>query len=168
MKSGQFYLKYESRRITTMKPFVRVRSRNRSRLRQRGNNFVEFALMLPWIVFLFIGVLDAGFYGYGLIATENAARVAALYASSSSQAAGDSAGACTYALTELGMTANVNGLGGCTSLPLKVTAQSGTGPDGSPATTVSVTYQSVPLIPIPGLLTGQLTVTRTVQMRVKG
>jgi hypothetical protein len=46
------------------------------------------------------------------------------------------------------------------------TATSTTGPDGSPATTVAVTYQSANLIPIPGLMMGRLNVTRSVQMRV--
>jgi Flp pilus assembly protein TadG len=142
--------------------------RRKARL-DRGHSVMEFALMAPWIVFLFIGVLDSGFFAYGLVSTENAARVAALYTSASSHTAGDSAGACSYATSELGMAANVaNGSGTCASLPLIVTAQPTTGPDGSPASTVSVTYQTVRLIPIPGLLGGQLTFTRSVQMRVKG
>jgi hypothetical protein len=37
--------------------------------------------------------------------------------------------------------------------------------DGDPAGQVSVTYTTIPLIPIPGVLTGQMTITRVVQMR---
>jgi hypothetical protein len=41
------------------------------------------------------------------------------------------------------------------------------GPDGKPASSASVTYQSIPMIPIPGLLDSRLTLTRTVEMKVK-
>jgi hypothetical protein len=41
------------------------------------------------------------------------------------------------------------------------------GPDGTAASSASVTYQTIPMIPIPGLLTGRLTLTRTAEMKVK-
>ena len=62
----------------------------------------------------------------------------------------------------------------CTALPLIVTtaALDGTttppSADNTRAASVTVTYQTVPLIPIPGLLMSQFTFTRNVQMRVKG
>ena len=172
---------------------------------------MEFAFFLPFLIFLFVGAFDWGFYNWALISTENAARVAVLYTSGSSSTAGDSVGACTYALAELADAPNVAGtpaipgggtggasggssggsgsLGGasggsghssgssgsggsgtittCSGPPVTVTATSVSGPDGSTASQVSVTYQTPVLIPIPGLLTGQISITRTVQMRVK-
>jgi hypothetical protein len=123
-------------------------------------------MIAPWLLFLFSGVFDMGFYEYCLISTENAARVAAFYTSSASAYAGDSTGACTYALAEMQMLSNVNGLTTCTAAPLVVTATAVTGVDGNPASNVSVAYTTNQLIPIPGL-TGKTTVTRTVQMRIK-
>jgi len=135
--------------------------------RQRGQAFIEVTLLVPFIFFLFIGVLDMGFYAYALISTENAARVAAMYTSSGSSTAADSAGACTNALAELNSMSNVRGLSSCNALPVQVTASSvANGADGAPASSVSVTYQTSLMIPIPGLA-GQYTVTRTVQMRLK-
>jgi hypothetical protein len=49
-----------------------------------------------------------------------------------------------------------------------VTASSITGPDTYPAASVSVVYLTPQLIPIPGLLPGQLTINRTVKMRIRG
>jgi len=134
----------------------------------RGHSVIEAALALPWIIFLFVGVLYAGFYAYSLIATQSAARVAALYTSASTSTAADTAGACSYALEELRRTANIGAaVSDCTALPLIVNATSTVGPDGAAASRVSVTYQTPGMIPIPGLLTRQLTVTRIVQMRVR-
>lgn len=123
--------------------------------------------MAPWIFLLFMGVLDFGFYVYAAISTEHAARVAALYTSSSSSNANDNTTACYYALQALRDLPNVpSTLTTCTSLPVIVTAAPVTGPDGAAASQVSVTYQTLPLFPIPGLM-GQMTITRTAQMRVK-
>jgi Flp pilus assembly protein TadG len=130
---------------------------------------VEVALMSPWILFLFMGVFDFGFYMYALICTENAARVGALYTSSSPATASDSAGACTYALAELSGMANVRSLANCNSSPLTVTASPVTAAnsaDGAAAASrVTVVYTTMQLIPIPWL-TGQVQITRFVEMRV--
>jgi Flp pilus assembly protein TadG len=137
-----------------------------SKRRQRGHAVIEIAMLSPWIFFLFAGIVDMGFYAYALISTENAARVAVVYTSTSSTVAADSTGACTYALAELNSMSNVRGVSTCNSLPVQVTASQVTGADGQPASSVSVTYQTITMIPIPGL-TGQLTVTRTAQMRLR-
>ena len=135
---------------------------------RRGHAVIEVALLSPWIFFLFAGVLDLGFYAYGLISTENAARVAAIYASTNSNTASDSSGSCTVALAEMNSMTNVMGVSGCTgSSPVTVTASPVTGVDGAPAASVSVTYQFPAMIPIPGLM-GQFTVTRIVQMKLRG
>lgn len=131
---------------------------------RRGHSVIEMALIAPWLLFLLAGTLDMGFYSYAIISTQNAARVAAMHTSSSELASVDTAGACGYALAELSSMPNVRGVTSCDALPVIVTVNQVTGVDGAPASSVSVTYQSVPLIPIPGLM-GQLTMTRTAQMR---
>lgn len=135
--------------------------------RERGNAVIEVSLLAPWMLFLMVGVLDLGFYFFAAITTENAARVAAQYGAAGSSTAGDSAGACPYALREALSLPGLNSGMNCQSLPFLVTLTSTAGPDGTPASSASVTYQSIPMIPIPGLLEGRLTFTRTVEMKVK-
>jgi Flp pilus assembly protein TadG len=135
--------------------------------RESGTSVIELSLLFPWIFFLFVGAFDMGFFTYSLIAVENSARVAAEYTSASASVAGDSSGACTKVLAELALLPNMRDVTGCGASPLTVQASSVTGPDGNPATSVSVTYSGNNLVPIPGLLMGQLNVTRNVQMRVK-
>ncbi len=146
----------------------------------RGHSVLELAFFLPWVIFLFVGVFDWGFYSWALISTENAARVAAMYTSSNSGTAADSAGACLYAAAQLAYAPNVagnpyvnspegagSGSAACSAAPLTVTVTAVSGPDGSPASQVSVTYQTPVLVPIPGLLAGQVSITRVVQMRLR-
>jgi Flp pilus assembly protein TadG len=158
--------------------FLGRRHAARTRSRQRGQSVVEAAIIAPWVFFLFVGALDFGFYSYAAIATQNAARAAAAYTSSSLSTANDAAGACTlYAIPELKSLPNMSGVTACSSLPVQVTAgclscpngyaSIGTSSDGSPAAQVTVRYQTIPLVPIPGLLIQQYTVARTVQMRVR-
>lgn len=141
-----------------------------TRSNERGSAFVEFLLLFPMLFFLFVGAFDMGFLSYALIATQNAARVAALYTSSTATASGDSASACQYASTELaGMPNSSQFLSGCSSLPLQVTAQSiAIGADGKPASSVTVSYRTIqlPVAPIPGF-GRQFTIRRTVQMKVR-
>jgi Flp pilus assembly protein TadG len=141
---------------------------------QKGNAVVETALMAPWIFLLFLGVFDFGFYAYAAISTQHAARVAALYTSSSTSSVADTSGACQYVLAALKDLPNMSGVTSCaadasqisTTTPVAVTAAAATGPDSTPASTVSVLYQTVPLFPIPGLM-GQMTITRTAEMKVQ-
>jgi Flp pilus assembly protein TadG len=133
----------------------------------RGHAAVELAFMLPWIVFLFIGVLDFGFFSYAAISVENAARVAALYtANNGPGAVTDSAGACYYVLEELQNAANMGtGVSNCGGQsPVVVTAAAAT-VGGQPASQVSVTYKALPMIPIPGILRGTFSFTRIVAAR---
>jgi Flp pilus assembly protein TadG len=136
------------------------RKRSRS-----GHAVVEVALLAPWIFFMFIGAVDLGFYNYAIISTENAARVAVEYTSASSTKATDKAGACPYVLAELNSMSNVRGLANCDSLPVSITTTQVAGPDGAQAASVSVTYQTILMFPIPGLA-GQFTITRTAEMRL--
>ena len=146
----------------------RRRYRGRPKRRDRGSAVIEMALLAPWFFFLFIGVVDMGFYCYDLIAVENAARVAAEYTSSGIDKADDASGACTRARLEMAALPNVSGLSDCSSLPLTVTAAKDTGLGNLGwKTTVTVTYQTQQLIPIPGLLQGQFTFSSTAVSRVK-
>jgi Flp pilus assembly protein TadG len=141
----------------------------RRRRNQRGHAFLELALFAPWVFFLFIGAFDWGFYAYALISTESAARVAAEYSSASLATASNSEGACTAALGVMSKLPNVGtSTTSCGSAPVTVTAVLTLGSDGEQASKASVTYRSLILIPIPGLLTNQLNVTRSVTMRLRG
>jgi Flp pilus assembly protein TadG len=140
-----------------------LRTRNRKR---RGGAMLEMALFSPWIIFLFIGALDWGFYAYSMIALETATRSAAVYTSGGFPS--DSSGACTkIVLPEMKSMPNIgSGITSCDSSPLIVTATQITGPDNTTASQVSVTYTTPMLIPIPGLLAKQFTITRVVTMKV--
>jgi Flp pilus assembly protein TadG len=135
--------------------------------RERGGAMLELALVCPWIFLLFIGALDWGFYAYSLISLQAAARSAMLYTQGTSATAADSDTACSIVRNEMKSLPNVNSLTACGSLPLIVAATSVTGPDSAPAARVSVTYRTPSLIPIPGLLQKQLTITRIVMTRIK-
>ena len=141
-------------------------SKFRRRFRERGHAVIELSLMAPWLFFLMVGTLDFGFYSYAMIATENAARVAVVQTARDSLTVNNSTLACQYALTELNTLSNANTLATCDALPVIVTAASVVDADGATSSQVSVTYQTINMIPIPGL-TGTLTLTRTAQMRLR-
>jgi Flp pilus assembly protein TadG len=134
---------------------------------RRGSALIESTLLAPWVLFLFVGMVDIGFFSYSMICVENAVRIGAEYTSSGSLTAANQAGACTRGLNELSSLPNVSSLSTCGAAPLVVTAETTTGPDGAAASKVTVTYQSAQLIPIPGLLMGKLYITRNIVMKVK-
>jgi Flp pilus assembly protein TadG len=138
----------------------------RRRFRERGHAVIEISLLAPWIFFLFMGTLDFGFYAYAIISSQNAARVAVMQTSQNSTTAANSTLACQYALTELNALPNTHSLNSCDALPVIVNATQVVDADGANASQVSITYQTINMIPIPGL-TGRLTLTRTAQMRLK-
>jgi len=140
---------------------------------QRGHAIIEVSLMAPWIFFLFMGTLDFGFYGYAAVATENAARAAVERTAIDTSTAGDTNLACTYALGEMQWLINMRNpvVSACAASidathPLVVTAAQVNGADGTQASQVSVTYQTIPMFPIPGIA-GRYTLTRTAQMRLR-
>jgi Flp pilus assembly protein TadG len=138
----------------------------RSLKARRGNSLIEFSFILPWYVFLFVGTFDLGIYSYSLIALEDGVRMGAVYASNGQ--ASNSAGAGTYVLASIKGLPNIGTtVTTTTASPITVTATSGTGPDGAPDTTVTGVYTTPTLIPIPGILPGSLTITRSVEMRVQ-
>ncbi|MBV9498105.1 MAG: pilus assembly protein [Acidobacteriaceae bacterium] len=117
------------------------------------------------LFFLIIGTFDIGYLINALMTVENAARIAALDTSASSGTAGSSSIACADILKELAELPNHGQLpSSCNASPLQVTATAiASGPDGNPASKVTVTYQTIQLIPIPGL-PGNLSITRVVEM----
>lgn len=124
---------------------------------------LELAMLSPWIVLLFIGAFDWGFYSYALISVQAAARSAALYTSGGSSTASDTSTACNIVVGELNNLRNVTS--SCTNPT--VSASAVTGPDTQPASQVTVVYTTGSMIPIPGLLAKQFTIRRTVTMRLR-
>jgi Flp pilus assembly protein TadG len=143
---------------------------NRMRRGRTGSAMVEFCLLMPWYMFLFAGTFDFGFYSYALIATSNAARVTASYCSASATTCATKTYTCTnYVLTELSYMPNIGTtVTGCDSSPLTltITYPSLASCPGALNTcdSVTVTYVTPQLVPIPGIFPGQLTITKTVQM----
>ena len=139
-------------------------------LSKRGNSALEVGLLLPWMVFSFASVLDFGFAAYGLIATQNAARIAAMWGSATSANATSSnfaSTACQYALDSLQYApqvgTSVNSCGG-TSPVAVTTATSAVGT----LTTVQVTVTyTLKLLSIPGVMPGTIAISRTVQLPVR-
>jgi Flp pilus assembly protein TadG len=144
---------------------------------KRGNSLVEFALIAPWFFVLFTGVTDAGFATYGLIAVQNAARVAAIHSAENVTTASDQAGACALVLQELKGLPKVGSsfTSSCNADPITVTVNycDGTTPcsgsttsiDNGPAAFVTVTYQLPPMLQLP--LRGLSSITRTAEMRLR-
>src|SRR5690349_22240514 len=144
---------------------------------ERGNAIIEFTLLLPWLLLLFTGVFDFGFYAYALISVENAARVGALHGAANASTAADQMGACTLALEEVRGLPNIGPtfLSGCTGDPLTVTSSycdastacstGSNSADGGPAAIVTVTYQMPPLFRVP--FAGLTRVSRSSVMRLR-
>jgi len=120
---------------------------------------IEFCFLMPWYIFLFAGTFDFGFYSYSLIATANAGTCPS------------NTYTCTnYVISQLADMPNIGTtVTTCNASPLTVNITYPTAascPDGNACTTVQVTYVTPGLIPIPALFPGQLTITRTVTMRL--
>jgi Flp pilus assembly protein TadG len=139
------------------------------RKRTSGTSVVEFSLIVPWAIFLFVGAFDWGFYAHALISIEDATREAALYAANLSSGNPKTSTACSLVLNELSISANVANLSTCTSGTVSSSQPVGislscTTLDSLNAVKVTVTYQTLQLIPIPGVLSGQVTLTRSVEL----
>jgi Flp pilus assembly protein TadG len=137
------------------------------RTRESGSSAVEFAFLVPWFVFLFVGILDTGYYMYALISAQSAARTAVLFTSSSTSASTQSTVACSYVYDQLTSNINLTAATTCVSpSPITLTTTVGTGPDGNSASTVTVQFTSATLIPIPGVLPATIPVSRTAEMLI--
>lgn len=137
---------------------------------ERGTAAVEVALLLPWIVVSFIAVLDFGFSAYALIATQNAARVAATWGSASQSnsdalMASSSLACGTYALPLFKYAPTPVTACGST-LSATPNHDDMTGTVDVPYVKVAVGY-TVNLIAIPGIMPGSITINRTVYMPVR-
>lgn len=146
------------------------------RTAERGNALVEFALLVPLLTLMFVGLLQLGYYSYALISVENAARSAAMRNSFGKDTATDQASACEVATEELagilhwsGAPANSN----CSTAPLRVTSilcsssvaclgtQTSIGGEAAVAVTVDFTMPTwLPMRPADRII-------RTSQMRVR-
>ena len=137
----------------------------------RGGAMLELVLFSPWIFFLFIGALDWGFYSSALISLESGVRSAVLYTSTSATVADPStanSAACSIVLDEIRKLPNIGtSTTTCGTNPVVTATKLSSGPGSAVASRVTVTYTSISLIPIPGLLTKQFTVTRSAVMRVR-
>ena len=83
------------------------------RTKCRGGSALEMALFMPWMIFLFVGAFDWGYYAHALISTENAARVAGMFASTDATNATDSTNVCLFALEELRIVPNISSTTTC-------------------------------------------------------
>src|SRR6185295_11177579 len=92
----------------------------RNRQREKGSALIEMAFMMPWIAFLFVGVLDMGFYSYAAIATQNAARAMAIQ-DANVRGTLSTLQLCQVAKNEMGFVANVAGMGACAGTQAGVT-----------------------------------------------
>jgi Flp pilus assembly protein TadG len=143
--------------------------KNTNRRTRGGNAVIEVALMAPWIFFLFVGVLDFGFYAYAFISVENAARAAVLLTSQSKTSASDQQDACALVLVELQYAAYGRTLPTtCQADPLVVNATLLTngGLDTKDAAQVEVRYTTIGMIPIPGVFAGSFVIDRVWQMKI--
>ena len=130
---------------------------------ERGSAALETGLMIPWLAIAFASVLDFGFSAYGLIATENAARIAATWgAANATNAASLSSQACSYAAPQFTYAPTP-----LTACGRNLSVSTSTVNIGSMQTVrVAVTY-TLNLVEIPGLMPGSLAITRTAQMPIR-
>jgi hypothetical protein len=130
------------------------------------------SLLMPWVVFLFVGAFDWGFYAHALISVESAARVVALYGANATSGNVSRSASCSLVLDELSIASNVANLTVCTGT-LSATQPvilSATCPSPSSSldnlnyVQMDLAYQTINLIPIPGLLASKVILRRVIQM----
>ena len=129
------------------------RSSNRN-----GATIIEFAIVLPLLLFLLLGIIEMGRYVRAMVTVANAARNGATYASASTTAASDGAAVRQAVLDEM------SSLETSVSNPV-VTTQVGQDVRNYSFVTVTVNYRFSPLCPLPGL-PAQWQATRSIQMRI--
>ena len=140
-----------------------VRKRHRA-----GQALIEVTLMAPLMLLLFATIVNVGFFCYAAVCTENAARVGALHASTDRDLAASATVNQTVradVCAEMRALPNVGASCPDSIVVVSTVGQPFTGADGRPATQVSVTYTTVPLFRVPGLM-NQYTITRVVQVRL--
>ena len=172
-----------------------MKNSTRRKKGQSGSSIIEVALLSPWIFFLFVGIFDFGFYAYAAICTQNAARAVALAAAQTASSTVTPCGAAlgemrmlpnvgySPAATKCAVVTGAPAVTQTTPVnvcvqPLTLTPSSPCNLPGgaiacadctpSPSATslfAVVTYQTIPFVPIPGILTGQMTISRGAEER---
>ena len=119
------------------------------RFARRGVAAVELAVLAPFLAFLFVITVDFARVFYYKLTIDNCARNGALFGANlrsyQEQAWVNSYNTITSATTADGQ---------CLNPPLassQVTTATGTGSDGNPNVTVSITYPFTPLVQLPGM-----------------
>jgi len=128
---------------------------SRGRDSRRGAAIVELALLSPFLLFLFVIVVDFGRVFYYSQTVQNAARAGALYLS-------DDVSKASSPYADVTAAARAD----ATNLSPAPTVSSSTGNDanGNPYVRVTVTWTFNPVMHLPGL-PASLNISRTVQMR---
>ena len=126
---------------------------------QRGQSLVEFALLLPILLIIVLGVTDFGRLYFAYVSVTNAARNGAHYASASTEKAADLDGIRGAALADTENLLNTS------PTNPDVSAQTGLDGQGKTYTSVTVNYTFETLLPWPGV-PDSVDMQRTVRMRV--
>ena len=137
----------------------------------RGQSLVEFALVLPVLVLLLLGLFDLGRAVIGYTTVSNAARVGARVAivnQSEDSTCPDRTVDPTAPLTfKCAAAAQTSGLGiAPSSIPPLVVSGTACPEIGCDAT-VTVSYVYQPITPVIGNLLGQLTLSSSVTMKIE-
>ena len=122
---------------------------------RRGVAAVELAVLLPFLLFIFVAAVDFGRVFYYEVAVTNCARSGALYGSTDATHAADAQGIQAAAVAEAPELTS----------KLGVTSTTDTDNAGNPFIAVKVTYPFKTITSFPGI-PSSATVSRTVQMRV--
>lgn len=134
----------------------RVRA-NRRRQKSRGQSLVEFAILLPALVFILALAADFGRAMTAYIAISSAAHEGASYGMMSTDQASDTAGIQAAALAD---APTIWG-----TAPTVSVAALGTDDQGYDMVSVTVNYTFSTILPIPPI-PNSVDLTRTVSMRV--
>lgn len=126
---------------------------------QRGQSLVEFALLLPLLLIILLGVVDFGRVYFAYVSVTNAARNGAEYASASTEKAADLDGIRQAAL------ADTENLLNTTPTNPDVSAETGLDSQGKTYASVTVSYTFETLVSWPGM-PHSVDMERTVRMRV--
>ena len=122
---------------------------------RRATAAVELALLLPFLMFVFIAGVDFARVFYHCTILTNSARCGALYGSKDPTHAADTAGIQAAALADAGNL----------SPTPTVSSTTATDTDGNPCVQVTVEYTFQSIIGYAGI-PGSVNLSRTVQMRV--
>jgi Flp pilus assembly protein TadG len=122
---------------------------------RRGVAAVELAVLLPFLLFIFVAAVDFGRVFYYEVAVTNCALSGALYGSTDATHAADTQGIQAAAKAEAPELSSI----------LSVSSTTGTDSAGNPFVAVKVTYLFQTITNFPGI-PSSATVSRTVQMRV--